>query len=245
MQMNLYETIAPYYHLIYPNWEQAIERHARILGAVIRSEFPRHDEIHDVSCGIGTQILGLAKTFTVSGSDLSAASIARAKTEAASRGLNIRLGQADMRDLRSTLPDQSVDIVLSADNSLPHLQNDEDILAALSEFHRVSRTGGGALITIRDYETEDFANTFRPYGKRVGGGKNYYLFQSWEVAATHYDVSLYVVEDDGTSCRTIVGRDRYYPITTDKLVTLLKRAGFSEARRIDGEFYQPVIVARK
>lgn len=52
----------------------------------------------DVSCGIGTQSLGLAGLgYEVTASDLSAESVERAKREAEARELSISFSVADMR----------------------------------------------------------------------------------------------------------------------------------------------------
>jgi hypothetical protein len=37
-------------------------------------------------------------------------------------------------------------------------------------------------------------------------------------------------------------RSRYYAIGTDRLLDLMRRAGFSAVERLDDRFYQPVLV---
>ncbi|WP_338020292.1 class I SAM-dependent methyltransferase [Paenibacillus marchantiae] len=74
----------------------------------------------DCSCGIGTQAIGLAKYgYNVSATDVSPDSVKRAEKEAASRGVNINFGVADFRSLDTDLTGV-FDIVLSADNAIPH-----------------------------------------------------------------------------------------------------------------------------
>ena len=70
----------------------------------------------DVSCGIGTQALGLARLgYRVTASDLSPEEVGRAKREAAARGLSIAFSVADMRQA-FTHHAQEFDIVISCDN---------------------------------------------------------------------------------------------------------------------------------
>jgi ubiquinone/menaquinone biosynthesis C-methylase UbiE len=57
-----YDTLAPYYHLIYADWEVSIGRQSRALDAIIRSTGgPQPRSVLDTSCGIGTQSIGVAQ----------------------------------------------------------------------------------------------------------------------------------------------------------------------------------------
>jgi len=80
----MYDEISELYHLVYPDWPGAIEQQASALNLVIEKELNGGVvSILDVSCGIGTQALGLsALGHKVVGSDLSAGAVARAKREA-------------------------------------------------------------------------------------------------------------------------------------------------------------------
>ena len=54
-----YDTLTPYYHLIYPDWEASIGRQSRALDSIIRSAGgPQLKSVLDAACGIGTQSLG-------------------------------------------------------------------------------------------------------------------------------------------------------------------------------------------
>ena len=84
-----YDDLAPLYHLVYPDWEQSLQSQSTALAAIIRRHWG--DPIRtilDVSCGIGTQAIGLAGLgYTVTGSDLSPRDRAgRRGITAASRG---------------------------------------------------------------------------------------------------------------------------------------------------------------
>lgn len=86
---NFYDKIAPFYDLIFPNWENSIVRQAECLSSIIKeSQSINTKTVLDVSCGIGTQTLGLAKLgFQVTASDLSSGEVERARIEAKDRGL--------------------------------------------------------------------------------------------------------------------------------------------------------------
>ena len=68
-----YAGLTPLYHLIYPDWDKSIHIQGRMLETVIR-EIGDDDasSVLDVSCGIGTQALGLSsRGYHVTASDLS------------------------------------------------------------------------------------------------------------------------------------------------------------------------------
>ena len=245
---NFYRQLAPFYHLIYPDWEASIEQQARALDRVIRKYWGnRVDTILDVACGIGTQTLGLAQLgYRLTASDLSAAEIDRARREAARRGLTITFSVADMGRAYKHHR-QQFDLVIACDNAVPHLLTDEEILAAFRQFYHCVRPGGGCLISVRDYDREERAGVqVKPYGLRLEGKTRYLLFQVWEFTGPTYELSIYFVEDRGGSdCLTHVMRTEYYAVGTDKLIQLMASAGFHQLRRLDGAFFQPVIIGKK
>lgn len=100
---DFYDTLAPYYHLIYEDWEVSIGRQSRGLDAIIRSTGgPRRRSVLDTSCGIGTQSMGLAQLgYEVTASDQSPSAVERAQREASRRGLSIQCSVADMRGVHA------------------------------------------------------------------------------------------------------------------------------------------------
>lgn len=243
-----YDQLSPFYHLIYPDWEASIRRQAEALDGMIREYWgPPPRAVLDVACGVGTQALGLAGLgYAVTGSDLSHAAIARARREAARRGLAIDLTTADMRDLPADYRER-FDLVIACDNAVPHLLGDADILRAFGQMFACVRPGGGCLLTVRDYDREERAGVqLKPYGVRVENGVRYVVFQVWEFHGEIYDLSMYFIEDRGGSgCTAHVMRTQYYAVGTGKLLALLEQAGFRDVRRIDERFYQPVLVAKR
>ena len=243
-----YDGLTPLYHLIYPDWEGSMQRQAAALNSIMRESWGVGvSSILDVSCGIGTQALGLAKLgYAVTASDLSPGEVDRAKVEAGRRGLKIEFSVADMR-LAFDHHGREFDVVMSCDNSVPHLLTDEDILSAFRQFFRCTRPGGGCLITVRDYEREDLSKQqVKPYGVRDEQGVRWLLWQVWDPHGSTYDVTMYLVEDRGEpECRTHVLRSTYYAIGIPRLMELMTQAGFENVRRIDGRFFQPVIVGTK
>ncbi|WP_345317282.1 class I SAM-dependent methyltransferase, partial [Ferrimonas gelatinilytica] len=169
---DFYDGLSPFYHLIYPDWHASIDKQGAELASLIRERWGSDvQKLLDVSCGIGTQALGLASQgFDVVASDLSKESIARARSEAKAKGLHIPFSVCDMREIQSH-HQGGFDVVLSADNSMPHLLTDEDILQALRGMYGQLNPGGGCLITVRDYEQVELGKGLvKPYGVREENG---------------------------------------------------------------------------
>jgi SAM-dependent methyltransferase len=243
--MDFYDELASRYHVLFADWPTSIARQGAQLGALIRTEWPGHRSLLDVSCGIGTQSIALAQEgFWVKGSDVSAGAIERARSEAALRGLVIEFVVCDMRNAFAC-HGGGFDVVLSADNSIPHLLSDAEILRALTAMRACLNAGGGCLLTVRDYAREPRGtNLVKPYGARVEDGRRFLGVQVWDFAGDLYDLTLYLVEEDlatgAASAR--VFRTRYYAIDIDHLAALMRQAGFERVRRLDDVFYQPVLV---
>lgn len=245
---DFYSKLTPFYHIIYPDWDKSIEKQALNLDAIIRSHFGhRISSILDVSCGIGTQSLGLARLgYQVTASDLSSDAIDRAREEAKKRELGITFSIADMRKAFIHHGKQ-FDLIISCDNSVPHLLSDDDILTALKQFHKCIHPNGGCLISVRDYDKEDLTGQkIKTYGTRDEKGIRYFIFQVWDFHDLIYDLSMYFIEDRGSAeCITHVMRTKYYAIGTSKLIKLMQEAGFRDIKRIDSQFFQPVLIGVK
>jgi len=242
-----YDDLAPLYHLIHQDWPASVRRQGAQLAALIQAEWPARRRMLDVSCGIGTQAIGLAlQGFAVTGSDLSAGAVERARQEAGPWGVSLALSVCDVRQAHGH-HGSGFDVVISCDNSLPHLLTDQDLLLALGQMRACLAPGGGCLITLRDYASEERGrHLVKPYGVRLEGDKRYLLFQVWDFDedGEHYDLSFFFVEEDLRThqTRTRTMRSRYYAVSTDRLCELMRAAGFAHVRRIDDVFYQPVLV---
>lgn len=130
-----YNDLAEHYHLIYEDWNRTIERQAAVLGPLLVNQIgPAPLRVLD--CGIGTQAIGMASLgHTVVACDASNAAVRRAEREARKRALDIQFHVADMRTMNS-LAESEFDVVLAADNSLPHLLSKDDLTRAVRTISR-------------------------------------------------------------------------------------------------------------
>lgn len=243
-----YDELAPLYHLIYQDWAASIAQQAKQLSALIEAEWPGSRKVLDLSCGIGTQSIGLAQQgYSLVGSDISPMAVRRARQEAVARHAPVEFSVCDMRQA-SKHHGSGFDVVISCDNSVPHLLSDKELLIAFEEMLACLSVGGGCILTVRDYEREQRGKgIIKPYGVRIEDGKRYLIFQVWDFEGEHYDLTFFFVEEDqaASTVRTHVMRSRYYAVSIADLLALMRRAGFNNVRRIEDAFYQPVLVGTK
>ena len=247
MNLPFYDRLAPYYHLIYENWEHSIDVQGKAIAHLLDDlGVARGAAVLDAACGIGTQALGLAPHYRLSASDLSNGAVARLDRELAQRGLTARTGVDDMRVLVQCAS-ASMDAIIACDNSVPHLLTDADILAAFKTFFRCLRPNGVVLISVRDYANiARVSPDVRPYGMRYEGPNRFLAVQAWEWNGAHYDLRMYLTRENGDGqCETTCLRTRYYAVTIEQLCHLLHAAGFVDVARHDDVLFQPVLAARR
>ncbi len=251
MTTDYYDRLAPYYKYIYPDWEGSLLRQAQALDGVIREYLGGQARtILDVACGIGTQSLGLARLgYQVTASDLSPAEVERARQEASRFGVQIDFQVADMRRVWETYRSQ-FDVLIACDNAVPHLLNNEEILAAFRQFQRCIRPGGACLISVRDYarlERKDGQKLLVPRQVHPTASGQLVLFDLWDFSGDTYEITTYIVEDMGTpEARTHILRGgKYYCVEIPTLERLFREAGFRDVLTLRERFFQPLIIAKK
>jgi len=250
MTNQFYDQLAPYYKYIYQDWDASVARQARILDEVIR-EYSQLSvkTLLDASCGIGTQSIGLARLgYQVSASDLSAGEIEKAKIEATNSGLSIDFRVADMHQVNEVFPGP-FDVVISCDNSIPHLLSDADILTAFKQFYQCTKEGGLCLVSVRDYaqmEHQDGKKMFPRTVHPIEGGQ-LVMFDVWDFDRDQYEITTYIIEDKGGSqaAAHILHGGRYYCVGIATLENLFVKAGFRKVKTLMDRFFQPLMVAVK
>ena len=252
-----YDQLAADYHLIYADWDAGMSRQGRALGAVIQAELgPDSASVLDCSCGIGTQAIGLSlRGHRVMGTDISSSSVTRAVREAALRGISLPAATADMRHL--PFRDGLFDVVVSADNALPHLLTAQDVRAALAEMQRVLRSGGLLMVSTRPYDEilrVRPASTLPQLASSPHGRSITFQLWDWHADGERYDLEHFQVVpnegeegDEGDDWRVHVRRTTYWALTQQQLTGYATEAGFTEPEWRTPEssgFFQPLLTAR-
>ena len=205
-------------------------------------------DLLDCACGIGTQALGLAALgHRVTASDLSAVALARAREEAGRRGLALTFEVADLRALDRLVPGD-FDVVLAADNALPHLLSADDLGQALRAIAAKLRPGGAVLASIRDY---DALGGPRP-GPRVSHGpegERRIVQQVWDwLDERRYRVHIHIARELANGWRSDHHVGLYRALPRAELSAALQAAGLDEVRWLmpaGTGYHQPIVLARK
>ncbi|WP_328771171.1 class I SAM-dependent methyltransferase [Streptomyces sp. NBC_00286] len=247
---HFYDQLADDYHLIYADWDASVVRQGGSLDTIIRARLGEGARaVLDCACGIGTQAIGLAlRGHRVTGSDISRAAVGRAVREAAARGVRLPAVVADMRQL--PFNDGQFDVVVCADNSLPHLLTEENVCTALAAMRRVLRNGGLLLLSTRPYD-EILASrpaatppsvSWTEVGRTIG-----FQLWDWHDDGEHYDLEHFQLVPDGDDWYVRVRRVTYWALGQRQLTRFVTDAGFSEVSWESPEssgFFQPVLIAR-
>lgn len=234
MTRRFYDRLAADYHRIYADWPSSVRRQGEALHRLLGGHQQR---VLDCACGIGTQALGLAaQGHEVVGTDLSPAALARVT--------GIPVAAADMRAL--PFPAATFDVVVCADNSLPHLLTPEDVLRALTEIRRVLREPGRLILSTRDYDearrTHPAATPPSVHEAPDGRTITFQLWH-WHPDGERYDVELFQVLPNLT---TKVHTTTYWAITRAELQGFVEATGFSTPTWHEPEesgFFQPILTA--
>jgi SAM-dependent methyltransferase len=247
-----YDDLASYYHLLFEDWDASMVRQGDAIAKLIRLELamdpPQRARILDVACGIGTQTLPLAaRDFELVARDLSPSAIVRLQSEANARSLVIDAAVADMRQVGSTVH-ASFDVVLAFDNSLAHLLNDEELRTAFLGFFQVLRPRGIFMCSVRDYDKVPRGEAaIHSYGVREHRGKKLQLKQEWQWSDPMHYQSTFIVDRETPSGieRELSTASQFYAVSTDRLLSLMREAGFDHCRRMDGTIYQPILIGKR
>lgn len=247
-----YDALAAHYDQIFENWEASIQRQAALVGGIIRDACGDRWPIRvlDCACGIGTQSLGLAmRGFDVEGCDISSKAVERARSEAWKRGLTVSFSVANMLQL-SAIASSSFDAVICVDNSLPHLDSQEDLLKAAREIWGKLGAGGSFIGSIRDY---DRMIVERPATQAPSffsdNGRRRIVFQIWDwLDERRYRFHLYMTRNTESGWHTFHFTATYRAVLRSELSEVLRQAGFVNVRWLmpsDSGFYQPMFIAKR
>jgi len=251
--LGFYEELADYYHLIFDDWESAIERQARILGNLLASQGVRGPlKILDCTCGIGTQAIGLARMgHRVFASDLSGAAVRRAEREALQRGLTIQFCVSDMTSLKE-VAESGFDLAIAMDNSLPHLSSVQ-LRPAATAIRRKLKPNGLFMASIRDYDAliVERPTIQKPVFYGAPGSRRI-VHQVWDWAASTAEdaghvLHLYITVESEQGWKAHHFVSEYRCLLRGELSAALSDAGFLDVHWImpqESGSYQPIVLAR-
>jgi SAM-dependent methyltransferase len=248
-----YDELAAHYPSLVPDWPGAMQRQAAALDRIIGRHTAGPSRILDCSCGVGTQSIGLARAgHRVTGTDLSSRALERARLAALEADIYLDLHTADMCDLGPELG--TFDVVLSCDNSFPHLTSIGAARQALVSMRRRLRPHGLLAISMRDYDlhrrSRPTATAPQVFTDACGAAT--VSFQTWE----WLDADCYRARQFLLSCqpgcstwttRTFDGAV-FRAFTRAEVSAATEAAGFHEVRWLtcaESGYHQPLMLARR
>jgi len=250
---NFYDELSNDYHLIFQDWDKSIERQAKILSKMLQSHnYLPPCRLLDCSCGIGTQALGLAlRGYTVHATDISTKSVERAKKEAKERGIEIDFGIADFRTLNDMVRGD-FDVIISCDNSLPHLLKKSDLMLAVKNIFKKLKHNGLFLGSIRDYDemlvSKPTTTPLHVFKDKKGRKRIVFQVWDWSHDNKSYNLNHFIVQENKDIWETSCYSTKYRVLKRDELTTALSQVGFSDIAwhmPDKSNYYQPIVIARK
>lgn len=247
-----YDALAGSYHLIFEDWRKSVMRQGAALHRLVRSMLGDGSRrVLDCTCGIGTQAIGLAgRGHAVHATDVSAVAVERAEKEAASFGVALTTGVADVRELAKAVPG-TFEVVITCDNSLPHLLTDEDLSAAARAMRAKLEPGGLLVASIRDYDglalTRPRTDPPRVFDDEEG---TRVVLQVWDWApdARTYTLHHLILRAKGDEWTVAsAGSTGYRALLRAELADVLEKSGFAEITWHSPDetgFFQPIVTAR-
>ncbi len=243
-----YDLFAENYHFVHEDWNEEVTYQRAYFSNLIAKYFgDRSVSVLDCTCGIGTQVLGLAASgYSVTGTDISSGSLHRAQLEAKKRSLDIVFKRADIRNLSQL--GQQYDVVLSADNALPHIVELDDLKKAANEIRTVTRSNGIFIGTIRDYDQFIVDKPhFMPLRHFGQNGQSGFSHQVWNwISDNIYELHQYVTFEKGSEWNSSHYATLYRALLRHELADALAHAGFTSIEwhmPAETGFYQPVVIA--
>ena len=133
------------------NWTARAESEGQFFIDILRAR--GKESVLDVATGTGFHSVRLTEAgFQVTSADGSAAMLAKAFSNAASRGLILKTVQADWRWLNRDLHGK-YDAIICLGNSFTHLYEEKDRRRALAEFYAALKHDGILIIDQRNYDS--------------------------------------------------------------------------------------------
>jgi ubiquinone/menaquinone biosynthesis C-methylase UbiE len=215
-------------------------------------------KVLDAACGTGMHVLALAKAgYEVVGTDFSHEMIARARQNAKDAKLDIPFEPIGFGSLSAFFGNASFEAILCLGNSLPHLLNQTDIAAALSDFHTCLLPGGILVIQNRNFDEVMHKKNRWMEAQVYQEGETHWIFQRFYDFNSDGTIRFNIVtlkrEGEGSWQPTVLST-LLRPMLQADLTSASIQAGFTDVHAygsLGGEAFDPqssgnlVITARK
>jgi SAM-dependent methyltransferase len=231
----LYDNFSDYDRFV--NWERRLSYELPFVEGQLAAVDAQ--SVLDVACGTGAHAIALARRgYDVSGADLSAGMIGRARQSAMAAGADaplqggVRFVVAGFGELAAQLG-AGFDALLCLGNSLPHVLTPGDLAGTLDDFAACLRPGGLLLVQNRNFDAvvADRARWMVPQSSREGNHEWLFLrFYDFNADGT-LTFQVVTLERDGLGAwQQRVDATPLYPWQHAELVEAIRDAGFGDIR---------------
>jgi len=249
-----YDNLADAYRYIFADWHVSVRRQGKNINRILKARgfLPDNHTLYDCTCGIGTQVFGLAEQgWTIHGTDISSQAIAKAEEYRPEFDMMVTPTFAVADLLKSPDHPTQYDVVVSFDNAIPHFMTDTDLLTALRTMTTHLKDKGLLMISIRDYDAliKNPPKSTPPNVNDTNDGRRI-IFQTWDWAGdlSSYRLNMYITHHVGESITTQCFPSEYRALRRDQLSDALVQVGLGEIQWLmpdESGYYQPIVIAGK
>jgi glycine/sarcosine N-methyltransferase len=211
------------------DWESRLAFEIPVLDRLLAGHGARR--VLDAACGTGRHAIALAQRgYQVTGADLSAAMVARARETTAAAGVEVPFVEAGLGALAPALPGPW-DAVLCLGHSLPHLLSADDVAAALADFARVLRPAG--LLLLQNRNDERFlaqSQRFLPVSAHREGEEEWLFLRFLDLDPQRIAFHMVTLHRDAEGWHQRVSSTTHRPLPQSELEAALQAAGFGEIK---------------
>jgi glycine/sarcosine N-methyltransferase len=196
----MYSGLAKHYDEIFP-----LDEAASLFVKKESAKAPSREVALDIGCGTGNMTFELEKSFkAVTGIDLDAGMVARAKEKAAQQGKRSSFLVLDMAAVALNFPANSFDLVTCLGNTLVHLEDLRQVGAFLGQVRTILKPGGLFLLQILNYDhiIDHAITTLPPLETPLLSFQRKYIFTPGETRVV-FETVLNVKGDDDSATDSV------------------------------------------
>ena len=250
-----------WYEALFENYGQKYDNETFTQGTIGECDFIEKElafdktlKLLDVGCGTGRHSIELSKRgYSVTGVDLSASQLARAKEKAEKEGLKIDFLRYDARKL--PFENEFDAAIMLCEGAFPLMETDEMNFEILSSVTKSLKKPGKLIFTTLNglfplyHSVEEFCDS------TTGEGNATYRSNTFDLM-TFRDHNITEVEDDSGKKLSLVCNERYY--VPSEITWLLKSLGYSKSEifgaklgtfsrndRLTTEDFEMLVIAEK
>lgn len=243
--MSMYDTFSDDYDR-FVNWPGRLAAEMPFLVQQAQTAGGSAARVLDAACGTGMHAIALAQHgFITSGSDLSAAMIARARENAAKMGAAVDWRVGGFGELAQVFLDRAgrFDCLFCLGNSLPHVNSAGGLAAALRDFGACLRPGGRLVLQNRNFDavTANRERWMEPQTHRDGEREWVFLrfYDYLPDGLINFNVVTLRRETPSAEWTQSVASTQLYPLRQSDLLPALQSAGFGAVETYGGLNGQP------